>query len=163
MKKFAIAAAIASLALLATPAMAQDLSSGPWTAGLGYTHLDTDRGDLGGVTGRLGYSFTPNIGAEAEYTGGVSGDDFGKLNNAWGVYGVGTLPLSQNFDVFGRVGYQEMSIDGRNGATDQDTSGLGYGAGINWHASSRVGIRGEYTRLDDADADTWSLGGVVRF
>ena len=65
--------------------------------------------------------------------------------------------------MFGRVGYQELHIDGRNGATDQDANGLGYGAGVNWRATSGIGIRGEYTRLDDANADTWSLGGVVNF
>ncbi len=163
MKMLAIAAAFASLAAFATPALAQDVTSGPWYANLGYTHFDTDRGNLGGVTGRLGYQFTPNIGAEGEYTGGVSGDDFGKLNHAWGVYGVGTVPVSPNLGVFGRVGYQEMSIDGRNGATDQDTKGLGYGAGVNWNATGRVGLRAEYTRLNDSDADTWSVGGVMHF
>ena len=163
MRLLAIAAAVAALAALATPAMAQDTSTQPWYAELGYTHYDTDRGDLGGVTGRLGYHFNQNLGAEAEYTGGVSDDTFGKLRDQWGVYGVGTIPVSQSFDVFGRVGYQQMHIDGRNGATDQNTEGLGYGAGVNWHATSNMGLRAEYTRLTDSDADTWSLGGVLGF
>ena len=163
MKFLAFAAAAAALAAMATPALAQDVSSGPWYAGLGYTHYDTDRGDLGGVTGRLGYHFNQYLGAEAEYTGGVSDDTFGKLNNAWGAYAVGTLPVSSSLDVFGRVGYQELNIDGRNGAPDQDTSGAGYGAGVNWHVAGNLGIRGEYTRLSGADADTWSLGGALSF
>jgi hypothetical protein len=164
MRVLAFATAVAALAALATPAMAQDdTSTQPWYAGLGYTHYDTDRGNLGGVTGRLGYHFNQNLGAEAEYTGGVSDDTFGKLRDQWGVYGVASLPVSQGFDVFGRAGYQQMHIDGRNGATSQDTEGLGYGAGVNWHASGNLGIRGEYTRLTDSDADTWSLGGALAF
>jgi hypothetical protein len=157
-----IAIATSAFALSALPAAAQQ-SPGSWYANLGYTQLDTNRGDLGAVTGRLGYSLTPNVAAEAEYSTGVENDTFGELDNAWGVYGVGSVPLPANFSVFGRVGYQEINIQGRNGATDSDGSGLGYGAGVQWNATSRVGVRSEYTRLDDADADAWSLSGVLNF
>lgn len=158
------AAAAASAAIMAaSPASAQTAPSGNWYANLGYTHFDTDRGDLGGVTGRLGYRINPYLGGEAEYTGGVSDSNTGRLSNAWGVYGVGTLPVSGNFDLLGRVGYQEINIDGRHGATNSDGQGLGYGAGVQWRASPGLGVRGEYTRLTDADADTWSLSGVLNF
>jgi len=164
MKKFALVTAAVAFAALASPAFAQDYSTGgPWYAGLGYTHYDTSRGDLGGITGRLGYNFTPHIGAEAEYTGGVSDDDFGKLDNAWGAYGVGTLPVSSNFELIGRLGYQETNINGKNGATDVDSHGLGAGVGAVWHVAG-FGIRGEYTRLQgDEDIDSWSLGGSMKF
>jgi hypothetical protein len=165
MNRFAIFAAVAAalgVASLAQPASAQDTGNN-WYANLGYTHFDTDRGDLGGVTGRLGYRFTPNLSAEGEYSTGVSDDQFGKLNDAWGIYGVGAIPVTTSLDVFGRVGYQQIHIDGRGGATDSDGEGLGYGAGVQWHASPTLGVRGEYTRLSDADADTWSLAGVMNF
>lgn len=165
MNKLAIFAAVAvalGVAGLAAPASAQDMGNN-WYANLGYTHFDTDRGNLGGVTGRLGYHFTPNLGAEGEYTTGVSNDNFGKLNDAWGIYGVGTLPVTERLNVFGRVGYQQIHVDGRNGATDSDGEGVGYGAGVQWNATQRWGLRGEYTRLSDADADTWSLAGVMNF
>ena len=165
MNKFAIMAA-AALALgvsgLASTASAQDMGNN-WYANLGYTHFDTDRGNLGGVTGRLGYHFTPILGAEAEYSTGTDSDTFGKLNDAWGVYGVGTLPVTQNLNVFARAGYQQIHIDGRNGATNTEGEGLGYGAGVQWNATQRFGLRGEYTRLTDADADTWSVAGVMNF
>lgn len=165
MKKLALLAAAAAFAALASPALAQDYdtTSGPWSAGLGYTHYDTSRGDLGGVTGRLGYNFTPHLGVEGEYTTGVSKDDFGELDNAWGVYGVGTLPVTTNLSLLGRVGYQETNIDGRNGATDVDSHGLGAGVGAQYNMG-RFGVRGEYTRLQgDDDIDSWSLGGVMKF
>jgi hypothetical protein len=165
MNKFAIIAAAAAalgIAGLAAPASAQDMSNN-WYGNLGYTHFDTDRGDLGGVTGRLGYHVTPMLGVEGEASTGVSGDRFGKLDNAWGVYGVGTLPVTSSLNVFGRVGYQQIHIDGRNGATDSDGEGLGYGGGVQWNATQRWGLRGEYTRLSDADADTWSVAGVMNF
>jgi opacity protein-like surface antigen len=159
---FAAAAAALGMAGLAAPASAQDMGNN-WYANLGYTHFDTDRGDLGGVTGRLGYHFTPNLGAEAEYSAGTNSGDFGKLDDAWGLYGVGTIPVTSNLGVFGRVGYQQIHIDGRNGATDSDGEGLGYGAGVQWNATPTLGVRGEYTRLSDADADTWSVAGVLNF
>lgn len=165
MNKFAIiAAAAAALGVvgLSSTASAQDVGNN-WYGNLGYTHFDTDRGDLGGVTGRLGYKFTPMLGVEGEASTGVSNDRFGKLDNAWGVYGVGTLPVTQSLNVFGRVGYQQIHIDGRNGATNSEGEGLGYGAGVQWNASQRWGLRGEYTRLTDADADTWSVAGVMNF
>jgi len=165
MNKIAIivaASAALGVAALTQPASAQT-SPQNWYADLGYTHFDTNRGSLGGVTGRLGYQFNPYVGAEGEVSGGVSDDTFGKLRHAWGVYGVATAPLTSNIAVFGRLGYQQMDIQGRHGATNQNTDGLGYGAGVQWRAGNGLGLRGEYTRLSNSDADTWSLAGVIGF
>ena len=159
----AAAAAAATAAMMAAPASAQSITNGNAYANLGYTQFNTDRGDLGGVTGRLGYRFTPYFSAEGEYTAGTNESDQGALDRAWGVYGVGTVPINPSFSVFGRAGYQEINIDGRNGFTDRDDQGLGYGGGVQWNATQRFGVRGEYTRLTGADADTWSLSGVMNF
>ena len=158
-----LAAAAVAAALMAAPASAQDAPANIY-GNLGYTQFNTDRGDLGAVTGRLGYQFTPYLSAEGEYSAGVSNSNEGKLSNAWGVYGRVGVPVSPNFDVFGRAGYQETNIDGRNGFSDRNGQGLGYGAGVQWHpAATGFGIRGEYTRLTDVDADTWSLSGTMSF
>jgi outer membrane immunogenic protein len=163
MKKFAIALAIAAAAL-ASPAAAQSWDSGQWYAGAGYTNYDLDGADVGGVTGRLGYRFHPNFAVEGEGTVGVQDDDNAELDGAYGIYGVGILPVSENFDVFGRVGYQQLKVDGTGPIADVDDSGAAYGAGVNWRFTPGFGVRGEYTRLDgDAEADTWSVGGVVNF
>jgi hypothetical protein len=35
---------------------------------------------------------------------------------------------------------------------------------MQWNpGASRFGLRGEYTRLTDADIDTWSLAGALQF
>ena len=57
--------ATAALTLIAAPAMAQEPAS-PVTGSIGYTQLDTDGGDLGAITGRVGYDFTRNFGVEGE-------------------------------------------------------------------------------------------------
>jgi opacity protein-like surface antigen len=164
MTKLALAAAAAAAALAATPALAQSASGGPWYAGAGYTHYDFDGVEVGGVTGRLGYRFHPNFAVEGEGTIGTTDDDAAELDNAYGVYGVGVVPVSERLDLFGRVGYQQVSIAPAIGP-DVEEDGVGFGAGANFRVSDRFGIRGEYTRLDneDAEADTFSVGGVVNF
>ena len=66
--------ATAALTLIAAPALAQDPAS-PVTGSLGYTHLDADDGELGAITGRLGYDFTRNFGIEGEASVGVKDED----------------------------------------------------------------------------------------
>ncbi|MES1200515.1 MAG: porin family protein [Pseudomonadota bacterium] len=160
MNKLAMSVAVLAAALTA-PAVshAQD-----WYTGASYTHYDFDGTTLGGVTGRLGYKFTPNLALEGEGTIGVKNDTNAELDNAYGLYGVGTVPVTSNLDVFGRVGYQKVDVNGRGGAPGFTQDGVGYGAGATFHVTDSLGIRGEYTRLDgDRDADTFSLGGSVRF
>ena len=65
--------ATAALTLIAAPAMAQEPTS-PVTGSIGYTQLDGDDGDLGAVTGRVGYDFTRNFGIEGEASIGVKDD-----------------------------------------------------------------------------------------
>jgi hypothetical protein len=165
MKHLAIILLAAAAAAIASPAAAQGADPGTWYAGAGYTRYEFDGADVGGVTGRLGYRFTRYLGAEGEVTVGVEDDDNAELDNAFGIYGVGTVPLTDSFDVFGRVGYQRVQVDGSGAFADVDDDGPGYGAGVNWRFSPNMGVRAEYTRLDadDADADTWSVSGVINF
>jgi opacity protein-like surface antigen len=163
MKKLAILAVMSAVSAFAftAPAIAQPLG---WYAGAGYTSYDTEAGDVGAATGRLGYQFTPHLGVEGEASFGVDDDDGAELDNAYGIYGVGTLPVTERVDLFGRVGYQTVEVDGTALADDGDNDGLGYGAGVNVRLTERFGLRGEYTRLDsDDDVDTWGIGGVVNF
>lgn len=161
MKRLAVSVAFVAAAL-ALPSVA----NAEWYAGAAYTQYDLEDAEVGGVTGRLGYKFSPNLAVEGEGTFGVSDDDFAELDNAYGVYGVGILPIgSSGFEVFGRVGYQAIEIDGTGPVADVDEDGLGYGAGISWNVAENVGLRADYTRLqgEDDDTDAISLGGTVNF
>lgn len=168
MKKLALAAACAAAAFIAAPsAMAQGTGSTGWHAGAGYTHYDLDSVELGGVTGRLGYRFHPNFALEGEATIGVVEDDIAgvdvELDHAYGVYGVGYLPVSDNVELFGRVGYAE--VEASAGPFDASEDGIGYGVGAQMRLTDNVGIRGEYTRLegDDDGADTFGVSAVFGF
>lgn len=159
MRKFAIMAAVAATALMAAPTMAH----AEWYAGAGYTNFDLDGAEVGAATGRLGYRMNPNFAIEGEGSLGVDDDAGVELNHNVGAYAVGILPVTSNFDVHGRVGYQTSQFDTPLGDTDED--GIAYGAGATLRLGSGLGIRADYTRMeyDGGEADAISLGGVVNF
>lgn len=159
MRKFAMMAAVAAATLLGLPAAAH----AEWYAGAGYTHYDYYGGDLGGVTGRLGYRVNPNFAVEGELSTGVEDDHNVELNYDAGIYAVGILPVTQSLDLHARLGYHSSELDTPGGDFTED--GVAYGAGGTWRINQRWGVRADYTRLDgdDADADAVSLGAVVNF
>lgn len=161
MKKLAMMAAVAVAAMLAVPTAA----NAQWYAGAGYTQYEFDGADaeVGGVTGRVGYNFSPNFGVEGEGTWGTDDDNGVELDSAYGGYAVGRIPLgSSGFGVHGRVGYQTVEVSTPGGDIEDD--GVSYGAGASWQATPGLGIRADYTRFEgDEDADAISLGGVVNF
>lgn len=167
----------AALTLLAAPAMAQEPASRV-TGSVGYTQLDGDDGDLGAITGRMGYNFTRYLGVEGEASFGVKDEDItvggvnGSLEHEYdaAVYGVATLPVSDNFEVFGRLGYGTTSIkaDVAGFTASEDGESVNYGIGANYFFDGRNGVRADITRRDFTDdaggeVDTWSLGYVRRF
>jgi hypothetical protein len=100
--------------LIAAPAMAQD--HGPVTGSIGYTQLDGDDGDLGAITGRLGYGTTS---IKADVAGFTASEDGESVN-----YGAGA-----NWYFDGRNGLRadwtrrDFQDDG---AGEVDTYGLSY-------------------------------------
>lgn len=167
----------AALTVLAAPAMAQEPVSRV-TGSVGYTQLDGDDGDLGAITGRATYNFTRHLGVEGEASFGVKDEDItigavdGSLEHEYdaAVYGVATLPVSENFELFGRVGYGTTSIkaDVAGFTASEDGESVNYGVGANYFFDGRNGIRADITRRDFTDdaggeVDTYSLGYVRRF
>jgi len=159
MKKFAFLAAVAAAALMAAPVSAHAQAY----VGAGYTQFETDGGDIGAATGRLGYRFGPNFAIEGEGSTGVDDDEGVDLNHNVGAYARGILPVTSNFDVHGRVGYTTSEYDTPLGDFEDD--GLAYGAGAEYRFTPNLGIRADWTRLEgeDEDADAISLGGVLHF
>ena len=168
--------ATAALTLIAAPALAQDPAH-PVTGSIGYTQLDTDGGNLGAVTGRMGYDFTRNLGVEGEASIGVSDDDFtvagvpGTIEHKYdaAAYGVAKLPINENFELFGRLGYGTTRVKAEvAGVQDSDsTDSVNYGVGANYFIDGQNGVRADWTRRDfrgDAgEADTYGLSFVRRF
>ena len=169
--------ATAALSVFAVPAMAQTVQSPSYYGTLGYSQLDESQGDLGAVTGRLGAKFTPNLGVEAETSFGVDDDDFsiggvdGKAQHRYDVaaYGVASLPISPNFELFARGGYgvTELKVDVAGFEASDHLESWNYGAGANYYFDAQNGVRADWTRRDFKDdqgeADVYSVNYVRRF
>ena len=169
MRTLLLAAAMTAAAAGAAPAFAQEQGG---YAGVGYTHFDGDADiSVGAISGRLGYKFTPNFAVEGEVGFGVKDDNVGpievSLDNYVGAFGVGFLPLTPQLELFGRIGYAQATIEGSlAGITvDSDADGFAYGLGGQVSLTERVGLRGEYTRIDgdDGESDTFSASAVFKF
>ena len=158
--------------------MAQTVQSPTYYGTLGYSQLDGSQGDLGAVTGRFGARFTPYLGAEAEASFGVKDEDIsfggvdGKLKHKYdaAIYGVATLPVSPNFELFGRLGYGTTEVKAKVAGVSarDDGESVNYGAGANYYFAAQNGVRADWTRRDfrgsDAgEADVYSVNYVRRF
>ncbi|RZJ94863.1 MAG: porin family protein [Brevundimonas sp.] len=171
-----IIAAVAASAF-AVPAMAQTMSSPSWYGTLGYSQLDHSDGDLGAVTGRVGAKFNRYLGVEGEASFGVKDDDFtvagvdGSLEHQYdaAAYVVGTLPVTQNLELFARGGYGTTKIKAELGGDSYTADGesWNYGAGANYYFDAQNGVRADWTRRDFRDdageADVYSVSYVRRF
>jgi outer membrane immunogenic protein len=155
--KIALAAATVLVAPALMPAHAQQANV--YLNG-GYTHLDGDSPEVGGITGRVGVGFGSHFAVEGEGTIGVNDDGGAELDNQIGLFGVGKLPITERFDIFGRVGVSRTEF-----SPGGDADGLAYGVGANYFFTEKDGIRGDVTRhdYDDADVDSYSVSYVRKF
>lgn len=177
MKKFAWATSLC-LVFMVSNANADGLSVG---ASYGYANIEDsdqvfsfDAADSGyKLFGR--YMFNNGFGIEGNYI------DFGKPDDdilgqvaridaeAWTLYGVGSLGLSESFDLFAKAGVvsweADSLIDGvRVGVDDGEDLALGLGAKLNFSESLGLRTEFEWFDIDDADA-VWmaSIGLELRF
>jgi len=143
--KLALFAGVAALAVPAlAPASAQ--AANVYING-GYTHFEGDgSAELGAV--------------EGEASRGVKDDRDTELDSELGLYGVGKLPISDRFEIFGRVGVSRIET-----SPGGDEDGLAYGAGAQYFFTPNDGIRGDWTRhdYDVGEADAYSVSYVRKF
>lgn len=191
MKKIALATLLS--AIVAAPAFASDegfyagvtlgqsRTSNPYNGNFAMSKsTDTVAGILGG------YQFTKNWGAEVFYTGAgkfsaVSGGITGSGKaDTWGIVGTGTLPLSDAFSLYGKLGYASTktttSIPAGFALTGATRAAATYGLGGTYNVNPSVGIRFGWDRYagatqngvtlgakDNFNSDVYSLGAVVKF
>ena len=169
------AAVVSAAAMAALPAAAQTQTS--FYGNVGYTAIDADDVTLGALTGRVGAQFHPNFAVEAEAGFGVKDDSFtesgveidAELKHSVAVYGVAFLPINEQFELLGRVGYGSSKIEASGlGVTVEDTQeSWNYGVGAQYSFDGANGVRVDYTRYDfDGDfdkADTWAVSYVRKF
>ena len=121
--------------------------------------------------GRLGYRFSPHLAVEGEASFGVKDDHVGavkvELDHEVGVFGVASLLVTPQFDIFARLGYGQVrasaSVPGVQVAADEE--GVAFGAGAQFMLTPKFGVRGDDTRLEGRDdgVDAVSASAVVEF
>jgi len=188
------AAAVAALAG-AVPAMAQSTDSTSKTGiygNLGWNETQVEGANTGAINALIGGRFGNYLGVEGELNYGLTSGDrtYGagtagqtnvnvkqKLGGA--VYGVGFLPLGQNFDLLARVGWGKadyrISPTGLTQYTASE-SGIRYGVGAQYILTGGTGVRVDWTRqhmgdLTDSggyfsgsrDANVWSIALTHKF
>jgi OOP family OmpA-OmpF porin len=132
-----------------------------------------------------GYQFTKNLGGEVFYTGaGKFAGSAGAVTasgkaDAFGVNAIATLPLSDAFSLYGKLGYASTKTTASSsngilaGKTRDDVT---YGLGATYNINSSVGIRFGWDRYgaavangsaigstDKFNSDVYSLGAVFKF
>lgn len=157
--------------------------------GVTATQTSSDDSDLG-VKVFGGYQFNKNLALEGGYaqfnnytangavTGNVNVSSVYQTedNNTWALAAVGTLPLTKNFAVFGKLGAHNwkkttntISYDSVQGTIRTSSIDRGvdpyYGVGVSYALLAGLEVRGEYERYDlgGPKIDLLSAGLAVKF
>jgi OOP family OmpA-OmpF porin len=175
-KTAALAAVVGAAVAFPTVSMAQMSMKGPdsgWYIGGNLGQADADNFDSDTSFKILGgYQINKNFGAELGYT------DFGKSDSggvtfkgtAWELVGVGTLPLSDKFGVFGKLGFAMGDGEATSplGTFSDDSVELTYGFGVKYNFTPVLGVTAEYQAYPDfangaTDVTVMSIGVLFRF
>jgi OmpA-OmpF porin, OOP family len=161
MKKFILAAVAGSF--LAAPAMAAD--DGGFYVGAGVGSMGVDIGpfsddDIGyKVFG--GWMFNPYIGAELEYLDGGSAEDFDIKIETSGFNASlrAAYPVSEQFDLFAKVGmlFWDVDVDTFDGDGSDSGEDFSWGVGAGFDFTDNLGVTVEYQGFEIEDTDTVDL------
>jgi OOP family OmpA-OmpF porin len=148
--KIAIAA---TFALVSTVASAADAPTKFYAgADIGTTKAkgESDRESGYGVFG--GYNFTEQLAIEAGYRRLVS-DDAGHLDQL-SISAIGTIPLSNGFSVYGRLGVNRLAVkfDGDSGHINRGVYGIGMGYSFTPAISARIELQKPMSDLTNLSA-----------
>lgn len=129
-----------------------------------------------------GYQLNQYLGFEAAYvnlgeiTGSVTTNELVPIRVSASPYAtvvsvVGSLPVSDAFSIFGKLGGDfwtanvKASASGYEANDKSDGLDFAYGIGAKWKFNPNVGLRAEWERfqMKDTDSDMWSLGVAYSF
>ena len=165
-KKIALAA---TLAILSTGAFAAD---GKIYAGadVGSTKISGESDRQNGYGVFVGYAVTPAIAIEAGFRRVASYDlTVGAANGSLdmdqvSLSGVASLPLANNFSLFGRLGYSQLKAKAKFGnvSASESENGAIYGIGAAYAFSPVVSARAELVK-PSSDATSLNIGVAFTF
>jgi len=179
-----VAAAVAALSLATVPAAFADENAG-WYLGGGIGQFNAGIDDVNDVDDTIegwdesdntyklfaGYRLNKFLSFELDYVNlgepsgaVVTGFNVDSAVDGFAPYVIGTIPLGNWFEVYGRLGYYFYDANvgvedtlGNRVEFDEESEDLVYGAGIGANIGDRLNIRFEYEKfdlegLDDADS-----------
>ena len=143
---------------------ASQVQAQSWDTYVGGSLGDTDYGT--GLKGFAGMQVAPRIAVEGQLMsfGSETYSNFGNANkrSAWalGASGIGQLPLSAGFGVFGKLGLHYLRSEASGPGTSVSENGLklGLGVGAAWHFNPKIGLRAEFENVGGSGGDVLSLG-----
>jgi len=131
---------------------------------VGYSYLDGDKVNLGGVTGRVGWKSDTPFGVEAEGSIGTDKDTTAKgptalrihMAHQWAGYVTATGKVTDTFSAMARVGYGNMNVKTTQAATFagapvnflENFNSWNYGVSGQWVYDGANGLRLDYTRMN---------------
>jgi len=143
----------------------------PWYLGVGLIKLNYNAHrnvckfeDITyGMMARGGYEFNQYIGLEARgmWTGWEA--EGAELEHHFGMFLKPMLPLGEDFNIYGLLGYGKTKIGGTYGSAAMDESGFSWGLGIEYDLSDKEDDREEntyYKRAFDGQADQENGWGI---
>lgn len=127
-----------------------------------------------------GYRFNRYIAAEATYidwgevsaTGRITATGQTVLvaasQTSYGLAAVGTLPLGERFEVFGKLGFLQHDVETRRVSPNPNTEGrdeteFHYGLGVKYAFTRNWALRGEWENTDKLKVELLSIGVEYRF
>jgi OOP family OmpA-OmpF porin len=162
--KKVVAGVLGAIALAVAPAVA--MAQSPWYAGVHIGQADIDEANDEDTAFRIlgGYQINQNFAAELAYT------DFGKVQGAKGnaieLVGVGSLPVANQFSVYGKLGLSRGEF--KASGVSEDSIEVTYGVGVRYDVTPTVGARLEWQNYPDvgdgaSDVSVLSVGVVFKF
>jgi hypothetical protein len=159
-------AAAAALAFVASSSFAAAPTAFYGGLDVGATKIDGLNDNKGGVGAFLGYGFTQNFAIELGYrqlgTWNVGGVDVtGKQTH---VSLVASYPLNAQFDLYGRLGYNQLRAEASvgNATYGENTDGGLYGVGLNYNFTPSISGRIEVQK-PASDTTNYGVGIVWKF
>lgn len=172
MRKITLAVLLSAFA--AAPAVAADFYAGVKLGQANYNYNNLTKNNPTGFGVFGGYAINDNVAVEVEYVdlGSIASATTTGKTDAWGVSTVGSYPFSEQFSVFGKLGFARTTIKSTSAvatATAKTTS-VTYGLGGQYNFNPSAGVRLSWDRYKMGDAvvgvgkaNLYSIGGIFKF
>jgi OOP family OmpA-OmpF porin len=154
-KKIALAA---TLAIAATSSFAQVRPSVYAGVDVGSTKIDGISDRQSSFGGFVGYQFNQSFAVEAGYRRLADFDNI-TINQTHASV-IGILPLQSNFNIYGRLGYNNLDVKNSfpNTSLTDTTSGVLYGVGFGYNFTPNITARLEAQK---PSSDTSNISGTL--